>query len=106
MVPEVAVTRGEAGASCQVKVKEAEHGEPLLPGLSVEVVARMGSTNTELIERVRRLSVAYRRHQDTAAGKALGLAVDFRQTNHEGVLVDAIQAARGRCASAWVRARR
>lgn len=28
--------------------------EPLLPGLSVEVVARMGSTNTELLERARR----------------------------------------------------
>lgn len=29
-----------------------------------------------------------------AAGKRLGLAVDFRQTNHEGVLVDWIQEAR------------
>ena len=28
-----------------------------------------------------------------AAGKTLGLAVDFRQTNHEGVLVDWIQEA-------------
>jgi len=28
--------------------------QPLLPGLSVEVVARMGSTNTELLERARR----------------------------------------------------
>jgi len=28
-----------------------------------------------------------------AAGKKLGLAVDFRQTNHEGVLVDWIQEA-------------
>ena len=28
-----------------------------------------------------------------ATGKALGLAVDFRQTNHEGVLVDWIQEA-------------
>ena len=28
--------------------------EPLLPGLSVEVVARLGSTNTELLERLRR----------------------------------------------------
>jgi 3-dehydroquinate dehydratase-2 len=28
-----------------------------------------------------------------AAGKALGLTVDFRQTNHEGVLVDWIQEA-------------
>ena len=28
-----------------------------------------------------------------AAGKALGLAVDFRQTNHEGELVDWIQEA-------------
>ena len=30
-----------------------------------------------------------------AAGKRLGLAVDFRQTNHEGVLVDWIQEAMG-----------
>ena len=28
--------------------------EPLLPGLSVEVMARLGSTNTELLERMRR----------------------------------------------------
>ncbi len=30
-----------------------------------------------------------------AAGKRLGLAVDFRQTNHEGILVDWIQQAMG-----------
>lgn len=30
-----------------------------------------------------------------ARGKALGLTVDFRQTNHEGVLVDWIQEAAG-----------
>ena len=30
-----------------------------------------------------------------AAGKRLGLSVDFRQTNHEGVLVDWIQEAMG-----------
>ena len=30
-----------------------------------------------------------------AAGERLGLSVDFRQTNHEGVLVDWIQEARG-----------
>jgi 3-dehydroquinate dehydratase II len=30
-----------------------------------------------------------------AAGKRLGLAVDFRQSNHEGVLVDWIQEAAG-----------
>jgi 3-dehydroquinate dehydratase-2 len=29
----------------------------------------------------------------TTAGKRLGLAVDFRQTNHEGILVDWIQEA-------------
>ncbi|HET7716759.1 MAG TPA: type II 3-dehydroquinate dehydratase [Bauldia sp.] len=31
-----------------------------------------------------------------AAGKAIGFAVDFRQTNHEGELVDWIQEAAGR----------
>jgi len=31
--------------------------EPLLPGLSVEVVARVASTNTELLERARRLNL-------------------------------------------------
>jgi 3-dehydroquinate dehydratase-2 len=29
---------------------------------------------------------------------ALGLAIEFRQSNHEGELVDWVQAARGRCA--------
>ena len=29
--------------------------------------------------------------------KALGLSIEFRQTNHEGVLVDMIQAADGAC---------
>lgn len=33
-----------------------------------------------------------------ARGKALGLAVDFRQSNHEGELVTWIQQARGRAA--------
>lgn len=31
-------------------------------------------------------------------GEALGLSVDFRQSNHEGVLVDWIQEARGKAA--------
>jgi len=31
-----------------------------------------------------------------ATGERLGLAVEFRQTNHEGVLVDWVQEARGR----------
>eukprot|EP01034_Spumella_vulgaris_P007448 gene7448-9493_t len=30
--------------------------EPLLPGLSIEVLARCGSTNTELLERLRQSS--------------------------------------------------
>ena len=35
----------------------------------------------------------------TAAAEAHGLALEHLQSNHEGVLVDAIQAARGRCAA-------
>lgn len=35
---------------------------PLLPGLSVEVVARIGSTNTELLERARRAAQAQGAH--------------------------------------------
>jgi 3-dehydroquinate dehydratase-2 len=35
----------------------------------------------------------------TAAAEAHGLDLEHLQTNHEGVLVDAIHAARGRCAA-------
>lgn len=35
----------------------------------------------------------------TAAAAAHGLALEHRQSNHEGVLLDAIHAARGRCAA-------
>jgi 3-dehydroquinate dehydratase II len=35
----------------------------------------------------------------TAAADALGLAIEHLQSNHEGVLVDAIHLARGRCAA-------
>ena len=34
-----------------------------------------------------------------AHGAALGLSVDFVQSNHEGVLIDHIHGARGRCAA-------
>ncbi len=34
-----------------------------------------------------------------AAAQAHGLSLDHRQSNHEGVLIDVIQAARGRCAA-------
>ena len=34
-----------------------------------------------------------------ALGAELGVAIDFRQSNHEGELIDAIHAARGRCAA-------
>lgn len=34
-----------------------------------------------------------------AAAEAHGLTLEHQQSNHEGVLVDAIQAARGRCAA-------
>ena len=37
-----------------------------------------------------------------AAGRKLGLAVDFRQTNHEGVLVDWIQEARSKASGVIV----
>ncbi|WP_137388233.1 type II 3-dehydroquinate dehydratase [Rhodoligotrophos defluvii] len=37
-------------------------------------------------------------HGLVAAGQAMGLGVDFRQTNHEGVLVDWIQEAREKAA--------
>lgn len=59
--------------------------EPLLPGLSVEVVARLGSTNTELLERMRRIPAVHGRVRsgldaqaprgeapDAAAGERLG----------------------------------
>ena len=35
----------------------------------------------------------------TAAAEAAGLALEHLQSNHEGVLIDAIHAARGRCAA-------
>lgn len=40
----------------------------------------------------------------TAHGAALGFEVEFRQSNHEGDLVDWIQGARGRCAGVIVNA--
>ncbi len=43
--------------------------EPLLPGLSVEVVARLGSTNTELLERMRHRPGA-RGHEQPRANHA------------------------------------
>ncbi|MBL8350954.1 MAG: biotin--[acetyl-CoA-carboxylase] ligase, partial [Burkholderiaceae bacterium] len=47
--------------------------EPLLPGLSVEVMARVGSTNTELLERMRRIPAVHGRVReglDSAPGAA------------------------------------
>lgn len=40
----------------------------------------------------------------TAAGEAHGLAIEHLQSNHEGDLVDAVHAARGRCAAIVVNA--
>ncbi|MGE5548029.1 MAG: type II 3-dehydroquinate dehydratase [Solirubrobacterales bacterium] len=39
-----------------------------------------------------------------AHGSALGLGIEFRQSNHEGDLVDWIQGARGRCAGIIINA--
>ena len=39
-----------------------------------------------------------------AAGASLGLDIDFRQSNHEGDLVDAIHHARGRCSAIVINA--
>lgn len=39
-----------------------------------------------------------------ARGAALGLAVDFRQTNHEGALIDWVQEARGKAAGMIINA--
>ncbi|HNQ92624.1 MAG TPA: type II 3-dehydroquinate dehydratase, partial [Alphaproteobacteria bacterium] len=38
------------------------------------------------------------------AGERLGIAIDFRQSNHEGVLVDWIQEARGKVAGVVINA--
>ncbi|MEK8051516.1 biotin--[acetyl-CoA-carboxylase] ligase [Ideonella sp. DXS22W] len=71
--------------------------EPLLPGLSVEVVARMGSTNTELLDRVRR---GHRRSDDRPAGPA-------EHHRHDDTLpcllvAETQTAGRGRQGKAWV----
>lgn len=39
-----------------------------------------------------------------ARAEALGLALDFRQSNHEGVIVDWIQEARGECSGIVINA--
>lgn len=39
-----------------------------------------------------------------AHGEGLGLEIEFRQSNHEGALVDWIQGARGRCAGIVINA--
>lgn len=71
--------------------------EPLLPGLSVEVVARMGSTNTELLERVRR---GHRRSGDDPADAG-------GHHRHDDTLpcllvAETQTAGRGRQGKAWV----
>ncbi|MDT7834078.1 biotin--[acetyl-CoA-carboxylase] ligase [Aquabacterium sp. OR-4] len=71
--------------------------EPLLPGLSVEVVARMGSTNTELLERVRRGQRRSDDRPDTRGG----------QHRHDDTLpcllvAETQTAGRGRQGKAWV----
>lgn len=71
--------------------------EPLLPGLSVEVVARMGSTNTELLERVR----GGQRRSDDPSGRAA--PHQRRDDILPCLLVAETQTAgRGRQGKAWV----
>lgn len=72
--------------------------EPLLPGLSVEVVARIGSTNTELLERVRR---GQRRSDDRPAA-----AADHHHRHDDTLpcllVAETQTAGRGRQGKAWV----
>jgi len=73
---------------------------PLLPGLSVEVVARMGSTNTELLERARVHSATARRQGDNAPATD---AAARRQGDSQPCLLVAEQQTqgRGRQGKAW-----
>lgn len=71
--------------------------EPLLPGLSVEVVARLGSTNTELLERMRRRPDA-RSHEPPHAEHTGGdrRSVGRRQADTQPCLLVAEHQTRGR----------
>jgi BirA family biotin operon repressor/biotin-[acetyl-CoA-carboxylase] ligase len=76
--------------------------QPLLPGLSVEVVARIGSTNSELLERARR-SNTLRGAPRTAAGAEAAHHPGRRQADTQPCLLVAEQQTqgRGRQGKAW-----
>ncbi len=69
--------------------------QPLLPGLSVEVVASLGSTNTELLERARH-SNTLRGAQRTPEGDSAAHHPGRRQTDTEPCLLVAEQQTQGR----------
>jgi len=74
--------------------------EPLLPGLSVEVVAHIGSTNTELLERARRAGTprgaAHDRQGEPRADPAATALPGRRQADTQPCLLVAEQQTRGR----------
>ena len=76
--------------------------QPLLPGLSVEVVARLGSTNTELLERARR-SNTLRGAPRTPEGTEAAHHPGRRQADTQPCLLVAEQQThgRGRQGKAW-----
>ena len=76
--------------------------QPLLPSLSVEVVARMGSTNTELLERARR-SNTLRGAPRTPEGTEAAHHPGRRQADTQPCLLVAEQQThgRGRQGKAW-----
>jgi len=65
--------------------------EPLLPGLSIEIVERLDSTNSELTERLRRAS---RKQQDRSAGREDDLSPQLLVATHQ-------TAGRGRLGRRW-----
>ena len=78
--------------------------EPLLPGLSVEVVARTDSTNTRLLERCRTAQMAER---DERTGECAAPLQARREADLKPCLLVAEQqtAGRGRMGREWVSAR-
>ena len=84
--------------------------EPLLPGLSVEVVARTDSTNTRLLERCRTAQMAERDERDERDERVVEPAAPLqarRDADLKPCLLVAEQqtAGRGRMGREWVSAR-